>query len=147
VRPVWRAIILLAAAAGAAGCFKEEPVKVAGVALKVLPLTGGAKYVAVDTNGLVLMGTMRSGTNPAIHEDSARITKDQAAGFMHDASALGDTLLRRAPINVVEPTGGTVLAILFNDGSQSRIVWQTGHPHADARVNALADKLAARMPQ
>jgi hypothetical protein len=130
-----------------AGCFKETPIVIASVALKVLPITGGVKFAAVDTTGLLISGTLAGGTNPVIHEDSTHLSRNEAAALIHDAAMLGDTLLRRAPVNVVEPTGGTVLAILFNDGSQSRIVWQTGHPHRDPRVNALAEKLSTRLPQ
>jgi hypothetical protein len=146
VRPVFRYAFVLTALASA-GCFKEEPVVVASVALKVLPVTGGVRYAAVDTTGLFISGTLAGGRNPSIHEDSTHLSPTEVRAFIHDASMLGDSLLRRAPVNVIEPTGATVLAVLFNDGSQARIVWQTGHPHKDARVNALADKLSAHLPQ
>jgi hypothetical protein len=60
------------------------------------------------------------------------------------ARGLGDTLLERAPAALVEPPGSNVIAVLFTDNSQARIVWPMGTEHPDARINALAAKLSAQ---
>lgn len=128
-----------------AGCkIQVTPPVITGVAMKVLPANGGTAYVAVDSTGRVTGGHMSGDPMPVVREDSARITPEQAADLFASARALGDTLLVPASPSLVEPPGSTVIAVLFSNETQARIVWQTGTRHPDARVNALAEKLMAQ---
>ena len=132
-----------AVAAICAACFKEVPVVPTSVAYKVMPESGGTGYVAFDSTGKIRGGHMSGGPAPVVREDSGSISAAQAAGIFADVTALGDTLLRRAPVNIAEPAGSRQIAVLFSDASQARIVWPLDREHPDPRVNALAAKLAA----
>ena len=112
--------------------------------MKVLPADGGMAYVAVDSTGKVYGGHLSGGPNPVAREDSANIPVTEARDIFAMARGLGDTLLERATPALAEPPGSTVLAILFSDDSQVRIVWPMGTEHPDARVKALTAKLSAQ---
>lgn len=124
------------------GCFKLEPAVVVRVAIKLLPAEGGATFVEIDSTGRVRGGRM--GVESAfVTQDTASIPEAEARAIFDAARALGDTLLQRVDANIVEPPGSTVLAVLYNDRSQARIIWPSGTPHPDERVNALEQRLLA----
>ena len=142
-----RLLPLVLAGALSLGCGAGTPPAspiITGVAMKVIPANGGTAFVVVDSTGRVIGGHMSGDPSPVVREDSARIPVAQSADIFAAARALGDTLLQRAPASLTEPPGSTVIAILFSDDTQSRIVWPMGTEHPDARVNALAAKLAAQ---
>jgi hypothetical protein len=136
-----RGLLVVALCAPVAACFEEVPIVPVSVALKVMPMTGGTSYVAIDTTGRVQGGHMSGGPRPTVREDSSRVPKALAAELFAEVAALGDTLLRRAPVTIMEPPGTRQIAILFNDDSQVRIVWPLSREHPDDRVNRLALKL------
>ena len=123
---------------------RAQPAGIASVAMKVLPAEGGLAYVAVDSTGKVLGGHLSGGAEPVAREDSARIPVAEAREIFAMARGLGDTLLSRDGAEPDEPPGSTVLAVLFTDDSQVRIVWRAGTTHPDSRVNALIDRLSAQ---
>lgn len=138
IRPL---LAVAATACIATGCIDDHSAPATSIALKVLPATGGTAYLAIDTTGKVRGGRASGGDAPTVTEDSTTIPKAEAAALFAQARALGDTLLARVSRNFDEPPGSTEIAVLYSDGSQSRIIWPTGSPHPDARVNALAAKL------
>lgn len=124
------------------GCWSTDThPDIAGLALKVMPVSGGTNYVEFDTTGFVRGGRISGDSAPVVHEDTARITPAEAHDLFARAMALGDTILRYDPTPPDEPRGSQVLAILFQNGSQVRIVWPVGRDPADPGVKALVQQM------
>ena len=113
------------------------------VAYKDVTDSGAVRYVEFDQAGNVRGGVVVGDSAPSVHEETGRIPSGDAVRLFADASQLGDTLLRQEGDAPAEPRGSQVIAVLFENGSQARIVWPEDRPHADARVQALLRQILA----
>jgi hypothetical protein len=126
---------------GVAGCIHQDVPVIGRVAMKELAPNGSVRYIEFDTLGHVVIGQQSGDATPVVHEDTASLGRAQVREIFAAANALGDTLLRHEGTAPREPRGSAVIAILWTDQSQSRIVWTAGTEPADPRVKTLLARI------
>lgn len=133
-------------AAAIASCFSEPPPVMERVAMKVTAANGAVVYVEYDTLGDVRTGRVSGDETPVVQQDSTKVAATQVREIFDAARALDDSMLRHEGPAPAEPRGSAVVAILWTDRSQSRIVWPADSVPTNPALKRLVDRITAHKP-